>query len=431
MTASAEDIVASARMTIYQRHPYLSHALFALRPTPAPGLGSMATDEGWRMYYDPATMIEWQDSMVAAKLDKVAGQGQGHDGVAAAIFHELGHCMREHCKRRGERHPILWNFAGDREINDDLEEAGWRLPIKGLMPSDIRKVNGLTAEEYYHPLEAVIVNLKFITPGCGANCGGSAGNPTEWEKEHDDSDAPAPLDALEQDIILRQTANDIAKHVKEHGKGSVPSGLQAWAETRLEPAKIDWRKRLASLTRASLGAKAGASDWTWRKPGRRALHSAGRSGWPLAPSFYQPTPKVGVVLDTSGSMDADMNMTQFSKIKGNNKVIHAALSEVMGIAKASGAAVTVYACDAAVHAVAKVVSERDLERVNRGSGGTDMRPGFNAAKKERPDLIVIVTDGIVGDDWPSQEDCQRQRTLAVLVGASEHPPEWIPFVEAK
>jgi predicted metal-dependent peptidase len=444
MTPTAADIVSAARMEVYLKHPYLSCALFALRPVPAPGLGTMAVDEGWRMYYDPKTVVEWfNESQRGSKRNG----DQAHHGVAAVVYHEVGHCLREHFKRTGDREPGRANRAQDREINDDVIEAGWILPGKPLLPKQIGMADGLTFEEYYQK-EPVSPTMKIIlVPGSGCSCGGITGNPTEWEKANTSaegggatqkasptlapgagSDSPAPplptaADDHEQQIVLRRTALDIDKHVKAHGKGSVPAGLQAWAKTKLTPPVIDWRKRLAGLTRQALMATAGAVDFTWQKTGRRSLYAAGRTGWPIAPALHQPIPKVAVVLDTSGSM--------LCSLDGERSVLDAALSEVVGIALAAGGAVTVYACDAAVQAKARISKVADLEKLNKGGGGTNLAPGWLEAKKDRPDVCCIITDGLVGDDWPTALDCRGVRPLAVLVGAGVHPPAHIPFVEAK
>jgi predicted metal-dependent peptidase len=440
------DVVAAARLAVCDRHPYLAHAIFALRPHPAPGLGTLAVDEHWRLYYDPDVVLRWQQEMEEGRLKRIGGQPKGHDGVPAVVFHELGHVLREHFRRRGERVAHAWNCAADREINDDVEEAGWKLPGLPLLPVNIGQENGLTAEEYYQPEDAncILGRENALTPGSGGACGGCAGNPTDWEREQAEREGagaghsgrlapgeggntlppPEPVSALDQEIVLRRTALAIDQHVKARGRGTVPLGLRAWAEARLEPAKVDWRRRLPALVKGALSSVAGACDFTWRKPGRRALHSAGRAGWPLAPSLHRPVPRVGVVLDCSGSMGCEGT--------DGRTVQEEALSEVVGLAKACGAGVTVYACDAGVHAAARVVSAGDLEKVNRGGGGTDMRPGFVAARKGGADLVVIVTDSIVGDGWPSPADCRGVRLLAVLVGQNPPvPPGHIPYLEAR
>jgi predicted metal-dependent peptidase len=417
MNPTPADIVAAARMQVYSKHPYLSYALFALRPCPAPGLGTLAVDEGWRLYYDPDVVVAWQQEQSKKQ----------HDGVSGVVFHELGHVLRQHFARRGDREPHRANRAQDREINDDVVQADWKLPGQPLMPKDIGMPDGLLFEDYYSR-EPETIFVKIMVPGCGGACGGAAGNPTQWEKDQgkdgEGSSAPDPVEAHEQQVILSRTALDIANHVKAHGRGTVPAGLQAWSQMRLTPAKIDWRKKLASLVRGALATAAGATDLTWQKPGRRSLHSAGRSGWPISPSMYRPIPKVGAVIDTSGSMSC--------KGKDGRTAEDEALSEIMGIAQAVGGEFWAVACDAQAYDVVRIGGQKDLDRLNKGNGGTDMRPGFEAIRKKKVDLVVIVTDGIVGDGWPSLEECRGTRVLAALVGDAEDvPPTHIPYVEAR
>lgn len=440
MTPTPADIVAAARMQVYSKHPYLSAVLFGLRPHAAPGLGTVAVDQGWRLYYDPETVTQWYEEAQSGQMNKVSGSNDWHHGVAGAVFHELGHVLRQHFARCGDRDPREANKAMDREINDDVIAAGWRLPGQPLLPADIGMEDGLTFEEYYK-VATPNPSIQRNTPGCGGACGGIAGNPTEWEKNHQgdagrsgaagqgeagqqasDSPCPAPAGDLEQQIALRKTALDTLNHVKSGGRGTVPAGLQAWATSQLTPAKVDWRKKLASLTRQALAACTGACDFTWRRTGRRALASAGRAGWPLAPALHQPLPRVAIVLDTSGSMGC--------KGSADRTRQEEALSEVLGIVQASGGDAWGVACDAAVEALARVRSVRDLQKLNKGGGGTIMTPGVLAARKIKPDVIVIVTDGYVGDGWPSAEECRGTRVLAACVGGyTKDVPAHIPFVE--
>jgi predicted metal-dependent peptidase len=447
MNHTAADLVAAARMAVLKRHPYLSHVLFSLRPVEAPGLGTMGVDKGWRLYYDPETVQQWHEESVEARLQKIRTGKSGSDGIPAVVFHELGHVLRRHFTRMrelAETDPGGVNAAQDREINDDVVQAGWVLPGEPLLPSDVGMPEGLLAEEYYRsPAQKTRATETDSVPGCGGACGSIAHNPTVWEKKHGASNdggsstspaglapgggarcpapLPNPVSALEQEITLRRTALAIEQHLKSGGKGNVPRGLQAWAKTLLAPPKVDWRKRLASLCRQSLVATAGACDFTWRRSGRRSLHSSGRSGWPISPALQQPVPRVGIVLDSSGSMQCP---------HGERTPEDEALSEVLGIAKATGAETYAVACDAQAYDVVRIAGLADLEKLNRGGGGTDMRPGFAAIKVKKPSLIVIVTDGIVGNDWPSKEDCRGTRVLVALVGGSgQKPPRHLPFVE--
>jgi predicted metal-dependent peptidase len=444
MNPTPADIIAAARMQTHNRHPYLSTALFSLRPHPAPGLGTMAVDAGWRLYYDPVTVVQWYE-------EERAGL---HDGPAGVIFHELGHVLRKHMDRRGDRDPVAANMAMDREINDDVIAAGWKLPGEPLLPEQIGMESGLLFEEYYTKDKQNRDEKRgkqpqpSSVPGCGGKCGGCAGNPTEWEQQNAGSEGapsavpqdgppdgsafspgegesgspsppiPDPVSSLEQEIALRKVALDTIAHAK--AKGSVPGGLKAWAEAAILPPKVDWRQRLRGLARQAIASVAGASDFTWRRMGRRSAYAAGRVGWPLAPALHQPVPKVALVLDTSGSMSM--------KGESGRTLLEEAASEVLGIVQAAGGDVFAVACDAGVHAQTKLRRAADIEKLNKGGGGTNVRPGFEAVRKWKPDIVVICTDAVVGDDWPTPEDCRGVRVLAAVVGDGGDVPPHIMCV---
>ncbi|MBM6672196.1 hypothetical protein H6B14_15810, partial [Phocaeicola coprophilus] len=80
-------------------------------------LGPVATDKWWRTYYDPAFV---------AKIDEPM--------VGGILIHEINHLIRRHFERVGTRNPLLWNVAGDLEINDDLSANGIKLPAGAQFP---------------------------------------------------------------------------------------------------------------------------------------------------------------------------------------------------------------------------------------------------------------------------------------------------------
>ena len=54
------EIIAAARLNLtLEKYPYLTYILYNLTPVPTPGLGTMAVDKWWRLYYDPELDVEW------------------------------------------------------------------------------------------------------------------------------------------------------------------------------------------------------------------------------------------------------------------------------------------------------------------------------------------------------------------------------------
>jgi len=137
--------------------------------------------------------------------------------------------------------------------------------------------------------------------------------------------------------------------------------------------------------RRAVGWTNGNTDYTYSRRSRR------QSALPnvVLPGTRRPIPNVALVIDTSGSVD--------------DELLGWALGEVDGALRGlgvTGSSVTVLACDAAGHTVARVRNARDAKLA--GGGGTDMRVGIAEAGllRPRPDVIVVFTDGYT--PWPDQ-----------------------------
>jgi predicted metal-dependent peptidase len=199
-------------------------------------------------------------------------------------------------------------------------------------------------------------------------------------------------------------ARDILQHARE--AGTVPAGLMRWAAELLSP-KVNWRRLLAAELRRAVADVAGAADYSYRRPSRRANASPGV----VLPALRRPVPEVAVVCDTSGSMTDDL--------------LAAALSEVEGLLSGLGLArqVRVLACDTAVGPVQRVSSARQVQLT--GGGGTDMGTGIAAAHalRPRPAVAVVLTDGYT--PWPAQAP-KGMRVIAGLLGdAARDAPDWV------
>ena len=49
----------AARLLLVRERPYLASALWSLIPIQTPGLGTLAVDMYWRLYYDPEAIEKW------------------------------------------------------------------------------------------------------------------------------------------------------------------------------------------------------------------------------------------------------------------------------------------------------------------------------------------------------------------------------------
>jgi hypothetical protein len=126
------------------------------------------------------------------------------------------------------------------------------------------------------------------------------------------------------------------------------------------------------------------------------------------PSFYQPRPRPGFLIDTSSSMQ--------------NAQLSRAVAELGGLTRqlGYGSEVVVACCDAAVHHVQKVFNAAQLQMY--GGGGTNIAEGLRyfIERQSGPiDLLVIVSDCETA--WPDEAPPFPVITVRVGDGA---PPAW-------
>ncbi|ALG15591.1 hypothetical protein AOZ06_46980 [Kibdelosporangium phytohabitans] len=341
---------------------------------------TMGVDKHWRCYVSPAFVER-------TPVDELAG----------VWMHEVAHLLRDHHGRAGrlattDHHRT--NLAQDCEINDDLVADGIPLPGFRVVPGDFGQPDGKLFEEYLPHIPPTPMNHD-----CGS---GAHGHAVPWESQDGHNVSP-----VEAEAIRRQTAEAIRAHGRARGK--LPAGWKRWADQLLEPV-VDWRAVLAGAVREAVAWASGALDYTYRRPSRRATAMAGV----VLPGLRRPLPRVAIVIDTSGSMgEAEVN---------------AALSEVEGVLAEVGIRgnrVTVLACDADVHTVARVTKTADIELA--GGGGTDMRVGIRTALSmpDRPQVVIVLTDGYT--PWPDENPACR--VIAGLVGKTPpQPPAWVEAV---
>jgi predicted metal-dependent peptidase len=373
------DQLAAARLWATSRQPYLATALCSVQVTAKPGIGTIAVDPRWRLYVDPD---------VAAGLDA--------QELGRIVTHLVAHLLRGHAKRAGEPPRPHWLLTADLEVNDDLEGTGLRPDAAPDHPVDLRLPPGRLAEWYGENLaDAVPFRRGWLDCGSGAD-----GCRRPWDG--------GGLSDRECRLLQTTVAHQICRYAARH-PGTVPGGWLRWADLTLRP-QVDWRKVLRAEIRRAVAAVAGAVDYTYRKPSRRAEAAADV----VLPALHRPQPEVVVVCDTSGSM--------------HEGLLARALAEIDGLLTAQGLRrrLRVLAVDTHVHAVSRVTSARQVTLA--GGGGTDMGAGIEAAMALRPraDVIVVLTDGYT--PWPERPP--PVQVVVGVLGGDDHghgawgPPDW-------
>ena len=374
--------LAAARLWASNQFPYLASAIFAAQTLPAPEIGRIVVDRYWRLHVDPVVVAE-------SSVERLGGE----------ILHLTSHLLRDHASRADatglsnadELHH--WVDAADAEINDDypLLERVSETVTPGVLDLD----EHLLAEEYFR--------RGAVREGAANDCGsGAHGESPSWEPPPPSDANQSGLDEHEQSLVRQRVASDI-----EAAGAEVSVGLRQWALGELTPT-IDWRRELAATLRKAIAAVAGAVDYSYSRPSRRA--SAVEDV--VLASMRQPAVEIAVVIDTSGSVSEEL--------------LGSAVVEVDGLLKANGSrSVRFIACDDAVQATSRISSIDDIETF--GGGGTDMSVGVAAAldSRQRPHVIVVLTDGFT--PWPTEAP-RTQVIVGVLAtdDAVEPPstPSW-------
>ena len=411
----SRDLQAARLRASYQR-AYFAPALFNLVPVKTDLIASMAVDAYWRLYYNES----WMATHTVEEN-------------AALLIHEVGHLLRDHEARKksaAAQNARLWNTAADCEINDDLVAEGLPLPEDPPQPGKYGLPTGETAELYYRKLsEPKAGSTRECDPstlrqaqgrpeqsrgatGSGSSraessddCGsGAHGERRSWElpPEDETSGGTPGVDAVKAEMVRR----DVAQRIMDISgfSGEVSLGWRRWAHAVMTP-HVDYMAIIRRTVRLALRESTlGRYDRTYRKPHRRQACY----GEFIMPSFYQPRPRPGFLIDTSSSMQN----TQLSR----------ALTELASLTRQLGYAseVVVACCDAAVHGVQKIFNPGQLELY--GGGGTDIARGLQwfVDRKSGPiDLLVIVTDCQTA--WPAEVPPFPVVTIRVGDGL---PPPW-------
>ena len=446
----------AARVRAAYQRSYFAPALFSMIPIATDLIDSMAVDAHWRLYYNDAWVathtVEENATLLIHEVGHLLRDHEARKKAAGITDH-----------RR-------WNTAGDCEINDDLHAEGLPLPGDPPLPVKYGLESGATAETYYRQLsgsdttrmragaasepderpaftrsasarsrrslggggsepakrrasEAVGPAFDKATagppkrlrreggesegqrPSDNNDCGsGAHGERRFWElPPEDEGDGGTPgVDRLKAELVRREVARKIDE-ISSYA-GEVSPAWRRWAHAILAP-KVDYLATIRHVVRRALRESTlGRYDRTYRRPHRRQACY----GEFLMPSFHQPRPRPGFLIDTSSSME-DSQLAR-------------ALAELAGLTRqlGYGADVVVACCDAAVRDVRRVFGAGQVELY--GGGGTDLDVGLRAfveRTRDPIDLLVIVSD--CHTTWSNEVPPFPVITIRVGDGA---PPPW-------
>lgn len=289
------------------------------------------------------------------------------DEAVFVVAHEVLHLALMHLPRM--RYYIQSNNGPDgKPLDVMLFNAALDYPVNAILTTakigQMPKMGCLDMKRFPEDMspEEVYVELRKDQDKGKPSPGAMDGH--EPEEHADDADAITPADILQ------------AAQQHKAIKGELPAGLERVLGEIKKPAQSPWAI-LRSFTTSNLP---GSDATTWRRLQRRqAVRGIGMPG-----RTQQGAGHVGVVVDTSGSIDQKM-----LDLFGGH------MAAIMSDARPLD--VKLYWTDAKVRRVDTVKTPSELRLILSkkvpGGGGTDMPKGVRAAEKDECDAIIVLTDG--------------------------------------
>jgi len=288
-----------------------------------------------------------------------------------ATCHEIGHAMLEHMARAKyyqqigfegtEFSPVLWNVAGDFNINDMLDKA----KIGKIYRDESGEAQWLLDPKYNCDMSVDDIYRQLLKNGNPQS--GKGGNDGSFDK-HIYSEQQINPAEMKRAI---QSAVDTARAV-----GKLPGELERFATEFLEP-KVSWR----DILRTTVVNAASRDTSSWARPHRRRLTSQGVY---LARPAAFGCDTIICLVDTSGSI--------------GEKELNVFFTELADIIRTcSPRVIWVVGADSRVASVEELPGDVDITgnppKVG-GGGGTDFRPAFEWVRDQGldPDVLVYFTD---------------------------------------
>jgi predicted metal-dependent peptidase len=336
--------MVKAKVNLLLRYPFWGSLACYLKVVEDPKVETMETD-GDSLWYNPKFLNTLSEKQL--------------DGVYA---HEVSHIAYQHHTRRGKRDVRMWNEAGDYAINRDLLRAGFTLPEQALQDS---RFDNMSAEQIFMVLQKEQDKQQQQggqqpqqeqgnDPGC---CGGvrdAAGEGNSAQMARSESEWRVR--------VMQAMAATNAKYA-----GDVPAEIKRMFESIRKPPQ-DWR----ALLRRFIDEK-NRTDYSWSKPDRRYLGA----GFVLPGLIPDGINKIGIVIDTSGSID-DRALGLFKN------ELQAIVDD--GLTKS----ITVVCCDTTVKGRYDFQEGDRIDFKPKGGGGTAFSPAISWFAKNEPEVAALI-----------------------------------------
>ena len=267
------------------------------------------------------------------------------------MLHETMHAAYMHMDpvRSNGKCPNKWNIAADHVINLQLIERGFTMPTgknKGVADS---KYAGMSAEEVYALLPKD--SPQSTMPDLEA--------PSEGEMDQIRSDMQ---DNLIRASIQSKMANDAV--------GTIPGEIEIFLNKLLNP-KLPWFRILQNYLQTF--AK---SDYSFKKPNKRFF-----------PKHHLPSLHSNNLIDLAIAVDTSGSVTDSDFLRFVTET-----NSILKMMKPSN--ITVIQFDSTIKSIDKVSCVKELMNIKfKGRGGTQINPVVNWANENKPQLLLVFSDG--------------------------------------
>lgn len=461
--------ILQAKLKAIELNPYLRDAIVAMQSIEKDEVGTAAVDKHWRMYWSPSFFE-------TLSIDEAAG----------IVLHELDHLIDNDPERAAslgvtDKNPHksmyaeVWNVAADAVINERRRREGVRLPDGAIYPEKVGLAPNMTKEQAFQellkrqeqqqPQEPQPDNQEpgdsdeqdtqqpadgggnqdedsesqtgsdKQSPGSstasnqgngqqsgqsgqpqppstalsGGNGSGADGLERPWELPAPE-EAPYGPDAEQptEKVGLTPTEANQARRMAAESIKACGKASGNWSELadKILDSKPDPRKVFRKAFRRAMRISSSGSEATYRRPAKRNV-----SAEVIMPGKMGVQPNMCVILDTSGSM--------------NEKDIALAMGFINKMLKKMGLdQIDLCLGDTELKNSQRVKSKLSTLKLD-GRGGTNMGQLVKvaAARKPRPEAIVVITDGYT--PWCSPI---KIPVFAIVTNAYSTVPSWITGV---
>lgn len=278
------------------------------------------------------------------------------------MLHETMHIAYLHGVRfkalTTEKEHRLWNIAADHVINLQLIKSGFRMPSDDKAGHANKDFEGMSTEEIYKLLmsqpDSGQSSMNDLMPSDGEGDSGASGNSCGLEEK--------VKDVLVRAALQSKMAGD--------KPGTIPGEIEIFLDKLLNP-KLPWHRILQKY----LTAKA-KTDYSFQKPNRRFFPDHH-----LPSVFGEGLCNIAIAVDTSGSV-SDADFLQF-------------VSDTHGILRMmKPEQISFIQFDTEIKSVNTVKSVNELEKLKfTGRGGTDVNDITKWANTNKPQVMLVFTDG--------------------------------------